>query len=197
MKITKISEQVNNKDRVSVYVDGVYTLSLTIGQLLDEKLKVGYELDDNDIKRLQKLSEDGKLKMRTMEWLVLRPRSARELSDYLRRKKVEPEQIPVWVDDFQKTHLQNDVNFAKWWVEQRRNKQRSTSYITQELRSKGIETDIIMQVLGENSATDEDALKVLITKKRKNIRYQDNKKLTEYLLRQGYRYSDIVDALAE
>lgn len=197
MKITKITEQSISKDRVSIYIDGSYAVSLTLDQLLEEKLKIGDELDDQGLKRLRKLSEDGKLKIRAMEWLILRPRSARELTDYLRRKNVGPDQINQWVASFQKTGLQNDTNFARWWVEQRRNKQRSASYIRQELRSKSIDQDIINEVLTYNDTNDESVLKQLIEKKRRITRYQDNKKLTEYLLRQGYRYSDIVEALAE
>lgn len=197
MKITKITEQVKNKDRVSIYIDGAYAVSLTLGQFLDEKLKVGAEIGDHGLKRLQKLSADGKLKIRAMEWLIIRPRSARELSDYLRRKKVESDEIGHWVDLLQQSGLQNDTNFARWWVQQRRNKQRSASYIRQELRSKGVEQDVINEVLAEDTTTDSSSLKALIDKKRRNARYQDDKKLTEYLLRQGYRYSDIVEALAE
>lgn len=197
MKISKISEQIKNKDRVSIYIDGSYAVSLTISQLLDEKLKTGDEIDESGLKKLQKLSADGKLKMRALEWLYLRPRSSRELADYLRRKKVEPADIEQWVQQFQKSGIQNDANFARWWVEQRRNKQRSASYIRQELRSKGVDSDTISTAMENNDSTDSDSLKLLITKKRRNIKYQDDKKLTEYLLRQGYSYSDIVEALAE
>jgi regulatory protein len=196
-KVTRITEQVKNKDRISIYVDGVYSVSLTMSQLLDEKLKVGDDLSDQDIKRLHKLSDEGKLRMRTLEWLMIRPRSAKELHGYLRRKNLEPDQIDSWIDSMQKVGYQNDINFARWWAEQRRNKQRSAGYIRQELRSKGVDQEIINTTLVENQTSDNDALKQLIEKKRRNVRYQDDKKLTEYLQRQGYRYSDIVDVLAE
>lgn len=197
MKVTKIAEQLKNKDRVSIYIDGAYAVSLTISQLLDEKLKTGDEIDEAGLKKLEKLSADGKLKMRALEWLYLRPRSSRELADYLRRKKVEPADINQWVQQFQKSGIQNDSNFARWWVGQRRSKQRSANYIRQELRSKGVDNAIIADVLSENETSDKQALGQLIIKKRRNVKYQDDKKLTEYLLRQGYSYSDIVDALAE
>lgn len=196
-KITRITEQVKNKDRISIFVDGVYCVSLTIDQLLSEKLKVGIELDEQGIKRLQKLSDEGKLKMRTIEWLMLRPRSEKELHDYLRRKKLEPDQISAWLANLQAAGYQNDINFARWWSEQRRNKQRSAGYIRQELLSKGVDQEIISNALAENQTSDNEALQRLIAKKRRNTRYQDDKKLTAYLQRQGYRYSDIVDALAE
>jgi len=197
MLITKLSEQIKRPERVNIFLDGKYSFSLTISQLLDEKLKVGQEISEADEKRLKKLSDDGKLKMRTLEWLMLRPRSAKELHDYLKRKGQEPDQILGWQTEFQAHNYQNDESFARWWVEQRRNKQRSAAYIKQELRSKGVDSETISAVLAEESTSDNEALKMLIEKKRRNAKYQDNQKLTEYLMRQGYRYSDISDALAE
>jgi regulatory protein len=78
MTITKITEQVKNPNRVSIFVDGKYSFSLSLDQLLDLRLKVSYELDEARLKELVKLSQVGKLKMRTLEWLMIRPHSAKE-----------------------------------------------------------------------------------------------------------------------
>lgn len=197
MTITAIAEQQKDKNRVNVFIDGVYTLSLTLDQILTEKIKPGLQLESKDVERLKKLSSDGKLKQRMYEWLGLRPHSQKELRDYLHRKQVGPEQIELWVKEAQDYHLQDDTSFARWWVEQRRHKNRSESFIRQELRQKGVDQATIADVLTDNETKDNDALKQLIAKKRTQTRYADTKKLTDYLLRQGYRYSDIVDALAE
>lgn len=197
MIITKLTEQTKDKNRVNVFVDGRYSLSLTLQQVLDEKIKVGLVLAETDITRLTKLSEDGKLKARTIEWLNLRPHSEKELRDYLRRKNVDNEQVSSWVIDFQKYGYQNDESFAVWWIDQRRRKHRSDSFIRNELRLKGINTMIIETTLSTQEGNDKQSLKKLIEKKRQQSRYADTKKLTGYLLRQGYRYSDIAEALAE
>src|ERR1700709_459622 len=93
MKITSIKQQVKNPERASLFVDGKYSFSLSLNELVAEKLKINQEIDEAELKRLKKLSEDGKLKNRAMEWVMNRPRSIRELRDYLYRKKAEPEQI--------------------------------------------------------------------------------------------------------
>src|SRR3990167_123053 len=90
-QITSIKQQVKNPERVSVFVDGKYEFSLTLDELLKEKLKNGAELDKADVKRLKKVSVDGKLRIRAIEWLLNRPHSTREFRDYLYRKKAEPE----------------------------------------------------------------------------------------------------------
>jgi regulatory protein len=197
LKITKITEQVKNPNRVSVFVDGKYSFSLSLDQLLDLRIKVGDELDEARLKELIKLSQVGKLKMRTLEWLMIRPHSAKELRDYLKRKKLADEEITSLVEYFKARSYQNDEAFAKWWLEQRRAKNKSTAFIKFELRTKGVESEIIQLVIGEDAVSDQQILKQLIDKKRCQAKYQDEKKLIEYLMRQGYNYSLIKDVLAE
>jgi len=197
MKITKLSAQVKNLDRVNVFLDGKYSFSLTIDQVLEYKVKKDLEIDEQDVKKFEKLSLDGKLRQRALEWLMIRPHSEKEVMDYFRRKKVDSEQARAWLDEFILRGYQSDKFFARWWIDQRRAKQKSQQFIRQELRQKGVDTAIIQSFLLEESVTDKSALMILIEKKQKQTKYQDSQKLTTYLVRQGYRYSDVVDALAD
>lgn len=198
MVISAIKAQVKNPNRVSIFIDGKYSFSLNLDELLEAKLKTGQELSSLELKKLQQLSSDGKLRMRAFEWLMIRPRSTRELKDYLRKKQAGEELSERIVADAQKRNYQNDMNFATWWVEQRRSgKQRSARYITQELSSKGVSREIISEVLAENETTDIDTLRILVAKKRRAARYTDDQKLIEYLARQGYSFSLIKEVLAE
>lgn len=198
MKITRITAQVKNPERVSIFVDGAYSFSLSLDELLTAKLKSNQELSSVELKKLKQMSTDGKLRMRAFEWLLRRPHSARELKDYLYKKQASEELAARIIADAQKRNYQNDESFARWWVEQRRSgKQRSARYIAQELGTKGIDREIISEVLAENETDDSDALRVLIAKKRRSARYADDQKLTEYLARQGYSFSLIKELLAE
>jgi regulatory protein len=197
MQITRINLQVKNPDRVNIFVDGKYLFSLTINQLVDTKLKVGTNLTDQDITSYKKLSSDGKLEQKILNWLVIRPKSSRELKQYLSRNNVDIQEHQFWIEKFQKNGYQNDEYFAKWWVTQRQSKNRSTKYIKNELICKGISSDYIELAFIESDKTDNQALGQLIEKKRHLTKYKDNKKLTEYLIRQGFSYSSVLDALAE
>jgi len=90
----------------------------------------------------------------------------------------------------------DDEKFARFWIENR-NVRRGSSLrkLSAELASKGVEKSIIDNILTETDRTDADELKKIITKKRG--RYDDDKKLIAYLARQGFRYDDIKEALAE
>ena len=197
MKITKLSFQVKNPDRVNVFLDGKYSFSLTIDQVLEHKVKKDLEIDEQDVKKFENLSLDGKLRQRALEWLMIRPHSEKEVMDYFRRKKVDGERARAWLDEFISRGYQSDQSFTRWWIDQRRAKQKSQQFIRQELRQKGVDTAIIQSLLLEESVTDKSALMMLVEKKQKQTKYQDSQKLTTYLLRQGYRYSDVVDALAD
>ena len=190
MKITAIKQQTKQPDRVSIYVDGTYSFSLTLDQLLDQKLKKDLELTDTELKVLKKLSTEGKLRARTLEWVLLRPRAEREVREYLYRKKAEPALIDSLVAEFrQKTYLDDD-RYTRWLVEARRRKQRSERAIISELRSKGISPDTIKNIVTEQSAAndDEQAVREIVNKLRKRSRYADEQKLIRYLIAKGFAY---------
>lgn len=197
MKITKLTTQIKNTDRVNVFIDTKYMFSLTLNQILEQKLKVGVELNDADIKRLTKLSEDGKLRARALEWVMLRPRSSRELQQYLQKKGVEQVLIESILTDFAEKKYQNDEYFTKWWVENRTRKLKSNIAIKAELMQKGIAHTTIEQVLGESSS-QKDRLKELVLQKKELPKYKvDPIKFKKYLLSKGFRYSEIEEVLAD
>ena len=211
MKITDISLQTRDKNRVNVSVDGVYSFSLDIAQVTDLNLKVGHELSDRELEELQEESQFGKLYMRALEYCLRRPHSVKEVKDYLWRKTqptlrksqtgmnnpvVYSERVASRVlrKLQQKTYV-NDEAFARWWVENRQlSKGVSRRKLTAELRSKGIHADIIAQTLEKTDRTDEQELRKVIAKKHR--RYAgDRQKFVQYLVRQGFSYDDVVSTL--
>ena len=89
MKITSLKQQLKQPERVSIFVDDKYSFSLSLDEVVKYKVKNGIELSAADIKRFKKISADGKLRARALEWLMNRPHSVKEFHDYLYRKKVD------------------------------------------------------------------------------------------------------------
>lgn len=208
MKITAISPQTRNKDRVNVSVDGKYRFSLDIYQLSDLKIKVGQEYSEKDIKNLEDESQFGKVYGRALEYCLMRPRSAREVRDYLYRKTMTVrtrtgEKRPgvstlttarVFDRLADKGYI-NDENFARHWIENRHNlKGISRRKLTAELKLKGVDSEIIERLIPASGRNDGIEIQKVITKKRS--RYPDNQKLMAYLARQGFSYDDIKSALS-
>lgn len=207
MKVTSLSSQVRNPDRVNVSIDGKYRFSLDVSQITDLNVRVGRELENDEVAELEIESQFGKLYARALEYCLMRPHSVREVRDYLRRKTIatryksrsgelrerlgySPALVPRVLEKLQHKRYLDDEQFARWWFENRNvGKGTSLRKLKVELRSKGVETDIVERMIAENLRDDATELQKLIAKKRS--RYADDQKLAQYLLRQGFRYDDI------
>src|SRR5690606_9077497 len=135
----------------------------SLNELVAEKLKINQEIDESELKRLIKLSTDGKLKMRAYEWSLNRPRSVRELRDYLRRKKVDEDQAEAIITDFTKRNYIDDKRFAQWLIELRRRGRKSERAISSELSSKGVAREISDELLNCDN-NEEDRLSQIVAK---------------------------------
>ncbi len=196
MKITAIKQQVKQKSRYSIFVDDEYAFSLGSDALLDAQLSIGREIDESELAAFKKLSSDDKAYGLTLAYIARRMRSEGELRDYFRRKEYDEGLVNQLLERLKKSKWIDDVDFAERWVENRRQlKQSSTKKIRLELRQKHVASDIIDNVLGHQEEDEHKALKLLIEKKRRQSRYQDNEKLMAYLARQGFAYGDIKTAL--
>ncbi len=196
MKITALKQQVKNPERVSVFIDGKYSFSLSLDELLSQRLKNNDELAEEDIKRLKKLSADGKLRGRALEWLMNRPHSEREFRDYLYRKKAEPEQIDGLVDELTEKGYLDNAKFAVWFSELQARRNKSDRQIKAELFKKGIGREVVAETMEQSEGDETERLKLLIEKKSKLSRYQnDPQKLAKYLTSQGFSWQAVKQAL--
>ena len=207
MKITGITAQQKDQDRVNVMVDGKYRFSLDIMQVADLGIRIGKEYTEEELLELEDESQFGKLYTRALEYSLMRPHSMREVRDYLYRKTrdtrtktgqvkkgVAPELTHRVFDRLVERGYVNDEKFTQFWVENRSlRKGASKRKIIAELRAKGVESSIIERHVQESDRNDEDELKKVIAKKAS--RYTDPQKLMQYLARQGFSYDDIKHAL--
>lgn len=213
MKITDISLQVKNPNRVNISVDGKYRFSLDVYQVSELGVKIGRTYSDNELADIENESQFGKLYARALEYSLMRPHSLREVKDYLWRKtrttkyKTRDGEIKdregvsqinadrVFSRLVERGYI-DDEKFTRFWVENR-NQTKGTSIrkIRAELRAKGVESSVIESVIGESERTDDDELKKVLRKKR--ARYPDEQKLIMYLARQGFSYDDIKTALRD
>ncbi len=223
MKITALTTQQKDQNRVNVMVDGKFRFSLDIFQISDLGIKVGREYSEQELADLETESQFGKLYARALEYCLMRPHSAREVRDYLYRKTISRKYLKKGSSLNRGKKLQNelverpgvsravagrvydrlvekgyinDEKFARFWIENR-NLRKGTSMrkLQAELAAKGVERSIVEKLLGESSRSDMSELQKIIIKKR--ARYPDEQKFLQYLARQGFSYDDIRHALAD
>lgn len=207
MKITALKTQVRDKNRINVSIDGKYRLSVDILQVAELGLRVGKEYSEEEFQALEEESQYGKLYTRALEYALIRPRSHREMRDYLYRKTRDTRtktgdirkgvsvQLTNRVFDrlVEKGYI-NDEKFAHFWVENRNvRKGSSMRKLQSELSAKGVAPDIIERTLGDSERSDAEEIQKIILKKA--ARYDNEQKLIAYLARQGFRYDDIKEAL--
>ena len=215
LRITDLKQGVKNQNRVNVFVNGKYSFSLDIAQVVDFHLKVGMEICDEQLEEYKRASEFGKLYQRALEWVLTRPRSERETRDYLMRKlrssssgrssrpssrgsslsprsdcgfpSEEASEVSSQIISRLKTHGHlDDYRFAGWYVENRFVKKgASLKRLKMELMKKGVSSDIINEVLSDSERNDEEGILKMIAKKRAKY---DDEKLIQYLCRQGFDY---------
>ena len=214
MKITNLSTQQRDPNRINVFVDDKYRFSLDVSQVVSLGVKVGREYDEQELAELEQESQFGKLYGRALEYCLMRPHSAREVRDYLWRKtratryrskktgelKERPGVSQALVDRVyerlvEKAYI-DDEKFTRYWVENRnQTKGMSQRKLEAELRAKGVANDIIERNLRDSLRNDTDELQKIIAKKRR--RYPDEQKFMQYLACQGFSFDDIKTALRE
>ena len=220
--ITNLKQGVKNPNRVNVFVNSKYALSLDVAQVVDLGVKVGLEISEDELEEFKKASEYGKLYQRTLEWVLVRPRSVRDTRDYLLRKlktsssgrssrpssrgsSLRPRSdcgCPSEdVSEFSESIIQrlldkkylDDYKFAEWYVENRFVKKGiSKKRLKMELMKKGVAREIVDEVIDDRD--DEEEIRKVIAKKRAKY---DDEKLMGYLVRQGFSYDLVKQVLSE
>ncbi len=215
MIITKLKQGVKNPNRVNVFVDGKYSFSLDVAQVVDYKIKIGLEISDEDLAELKKASEFGKLYQRTLEWVLVRPRSEKETRDYLWRKLRKSSSdtlvsarrhgrdcansLPVGremsSDDISelsqniidRLSLRDYLNDEKFaeWYVENR-------FVKKGISKRRLKMELMKKGIKNDIVervvdlrNDEDEIRKIIAKKRNKY---DDEKLINYLFRQGFDY---------
>lgn len=152
------------------------------------------------------MDEFEKYFLKAVYFLKFRPRSEKEVRDKLKQKKAPPEIIERVIATLSEQKFLNDLEFAKLWVRQRVSlKPRSKRIIVLELRQKGIDKDLIEEVLldpGEDQKVDDllQARKLVSSKihRYKGLQRQElYQKLGGFLARRGFNWDTIKQSIDE
>lgn len=135
-----------------------------------------------------------------LRFLSYRPRSVKEVRDRLEKKKASPEVIEKVIRSLLSSKFLDDAQFARSWVESRlRSRPKALSILKQELIQKGIQREIIEDILPDRCVTDNESIKKLVEKAERKYRNLDPKeqkqKIAAYLGRRGYSWDTISPAI--
>jgi len=153
------------KKRVNIYLDGKFAFGLDLESFVRFGLKVGGKLSEEQVNEITKKAEFQKVLDRLLIFATLRPRSEKEIHNWMIRKKVNENIKKGLIDRIKNLDLLDDRKFARWWVDQRvAFKNKSSRDLDYELRSKGVAKDIIKEILAETQVDELGSAKHLIEK---------------------------------
>lgn len=199
MQITRL-KSTKRGDRVNVYIDDKFAFSIAQNLVADFALYVGGKLKESEVNEIKNKDLVVRYYDKVLNLITRRPRSEFEIRRYLKgklyREEGSEEFIGKLIGILKRKNYINDLEFAKWWVENRmRFKPRGKYLITQELKSKGIKGNAIEKALRSESFTKGKELKFALElgKKKKRLLKglqddRDRKKFIDFLVRKGFGY---------
>lgn len=204
MKITSIEPQKRNKDRFSIYIDDKFYMGVNQDVVLKHFLTKGMEVDEEFLNDVIKTEEKNKAINTACNYLGFKPRSEKEVRDKLRDKGFEDEIIEDTIDFLYKYKYLNDYDYGKALINDKKNfKKAGKNLLKQELYKKGIDKDMILELVEETYDYDEEyqmAYEVCL-KKYKLIKNEDRnaiyRKLSSLLARKGYAFDIINKVIKE
>lgn len=196
-KITALTRQKRNPERVNVYLDDKFAFGLAA--ITAASLRIGQILSPEEIERLQGADLEEKAKNVAIRYIEYRPRSIAETRQHLQKKEYPDDVIERVIERLAAVELLNDAAFARYWVEQREAfKPRSKMALQMELRQKGIERALIETAVAEvdEIAAAHQAVQSKVQRFRQLPEFEFKQKLGGFLQRRGFNY-DIIREVTE
>lgn len=197
MLITAVEPR--KKGLSALYIDGEFAMKLDTEVLLAHRFDVGRDIDDDDLHACLQESELKRCKDKAMWLISFRDHSRRELFDKLRRDYGD-ETCEAAVSRMEELGLIDDERYAKRYSADLVNlKHLSERGVRQKLREKGVDRDLIDEIIDGLYIDEEEQIRAVIEKKYARV-LQDEKgrrRAVNTLTRMGFSYADIKSVMSE
>lgn len=181
--VTALKPTVRDSRRVNVFVNDKFDFSLDLAQVVDYGVKVGQILSEERLEELRHASDFGKLYQRTLEYILMRPRSVKEVRDHLVQKQKNRAYQAKRYADFQAKML-NDSDFKQKVREsrarQKEYRKRTSDFTENNENEYGTKSGARYPTKPAAAIRSEDIERVLETLVAKG--YLDDRKFTEYFV---------------
>lgn len=210
-QITDIAPQKKKENRFNIFIDGKFAFGIDAENFIKFKLKVGRIISSDEESEINQSQEFEYLLDRTLNFLSFRPRSKKEVLDYLAKRIATKNNIKFAeaqkstliekvIKKLQKYKYLNDEEFTKWWIKSRaQSSPKGPFALKYELAKKGIDKNIIEKEITK-SVNPKKLAKAAIEKKIKGWRKLEllefKKKFFQYLAFRGFDYETISELFA-
>lgn len=191
-KITALTLQKKNRQRINVYLDGEFAFGLD--RVVAGWLQAGQEINDEKIAELKKADVREVAYQRALVLFKYRPRTEAEIRNRLSNQSLSHEDLEQVIERLKQHQVLNDRQFAIDWIENRSEmRPRSRRALEYELRLHGVEGEIIRDSLAE---VDDEQLAYRAAqnqiRKFQDLEWADfRQKISRYLNQRGFSYDTI------
>ncbi len=146
--ITALEIHHRDRQRVRLYIDDEYAMELPL--IKARTLQRGQCLTESEISALGEAEAARKAYDRALRFLAYRARSREEVRRHLERKGIAAPLIADVIERLERRGYVDDVAFAEFWLAEReRSKPMAPRALRYELRGKGVDDDIIDDLLSQ------------------------------------------------
>jgi regulatory protein len=202
MIITSITQQKGKDNRYNIYIDNSYSFSADYEDLLDFNIKENIYLDDSSLSELIYRCQFKKALNKSYRFLSNRPRSEFEIRKKLKEYCFDEHVVDEVIQKLKGYNYINDAEFSKLWIEEREKiKPSGKRKLADELKAKGIKTEIISSVL-EGHTDDMNTAEAVAAKKISTIQGsiedpRNYQRVYRYLIYRGFDYDTARKAIAK
>lgn len=193
--VTAIEEQKENKNRVSIFLDGEFFKGVSQEVILKLNLFKGKKINQNELSEILEIEEFEHAKSLTLKYLSYKPRTNFEITKYLKKKNIEGEVIKKVIEEIKNLGLINDDEYARQYaLELIRKGKAGFNVIITKLIKRGIKAEKAKTLLN-NLFKEGEELKMafnLAEKKFKTIKHKEKQKIiksiNDFLIRKGFNF---------
>ena len=185
--------------KLSLLADDEYVMSVDADTWYSLDYSNGCEVSDEEFEHIKFIITSRKAYAQALRFLTLRAHSGNELYKKL-IKKHTPESSQYAVDKCRELGFVDDEEFAKRYAEELTEKKKyGLSRVRTELFAKGIDREIVENVLSELESDPSSQIISIVEKKYSSCfeNEKDKRRMISGLMRLGFSYSEIRTALSD
>lgn len=134
------------------------------------------------------------MRKKLLRYLAMREHSRLELKQKLLAKGFAEKEIDTELDALEKNNLQSDARFAHWYVRMRQDAGFGPMLITEELKSRGVSDNLIMEAIRDPEKNWSTLLRD-VHRKKFSIKPVEIEKQYCFLLRRGFEMEMISEVI--
>lgn len=194
----RITTEKGKKDKIHIYVDGEYKMTVDETFWLSQGIPEKSEIDEETLFTLENAVVRRRAFNKALDILAQREHCRREVITKLMQRGYSREVAEEAADRLSEYGYLDDERFARLYVKELKEKKKyGKARIKQELFRKGIDRDIADAVLSQTEENSEDEIKELLRKKYPLFMNDEKIKnrAINALIRYGYGITEIKKAM--